>query len=57
MFEIVYYINISIKYLLNNIGGECLPLKHLSIFGTTVYVGIPKHDRKKLDMRAEKKGY
>lgn len=35
-------------------GGKVPSVKHLKVFGCPVYVGIPKHNHGKLDMRAEK---
>lgn len=34
--------------------GKMLSVKHLRFFGSTVYVGIPKYNSRKMDMRAEK---
>lgn len=35
-------------------GGNKPSVKHLKTFGTAVYLGVPKQQRKKLDMRAKK---
>lgn len=35
-------------------GGKVPSVRHLRIFGSTVFVGVPKQKRTKLDMRAEK---